>query len=126
MNDLDHARELMVMAEKDYLAIAAMQFDATNFHDEVFGFHAQQAVEKSLKAWLAHLHVEYPLKHDLDILFDLLASSGCVVDKFRFAADLNVFAVEHRYESFKGEKSIDRPRIVAGVKMVMEFVNDLL
>ena len=27
--------------------------DVIVFADEIFGFHAQQAIEKSLKAWLA-------------------------------------------------------------------------
>ncbi len=38
--------------------------DPEVFADEVFGFQAQQAAEKTLKAWLTVLGLEYPRRHD--------------------------------------------------------------
>jgi len=55
----DEARQMLAAAYKDWRALAGMA-DPDVFADEVFGFHAQQAVEKALKAWLALLGVEYP------------------------------------------------------------------
>jgi HEPN domain-containing protein len=49
MNDLEHAREILEVARRDLRALRAMN-DAESFPDEIFGFHAQQAVEKALKA----------------------------------------------------------------------------
>jgi HEPN domain-containing protein len=43
-------RQLLLSAEKDLKAIKNMT-DPDLFADEIFGFHAQQAVEKILKAW---------------------------------------------------------------------------
>lgn len=40
------------MAEKDHTALQGM-LDTQIFADEIFGFHAQQAAEKALKAWLS-------------------------------------------------------------------------
>ena len=50
MNDRDreHARALLEMARKDARALSGMQ-DREVFADEIFGFHAQQAVGKALK-----------------------------------------------------------------------------
>ncbi|MCZ6632032.1 MAG: hypothetical protein O7G87_01390, partial [bacterium] len=48
MSDLDHAHSLLAMAQKDLTALEGMQ-DAQTFASEIFGFHAQQAVEKALK-----------------------------------------------------------------------------
>ena len=42
---------MQTMAGKDLAALRGMQ-DSTLFADEIFGFHAQQAIEKSLKAWI--------------------------------------------------------------------------
>ena len=42
------------------------------FRQEIFGFHAQQAVEKALKAWVSFIGVEYPRIHDLEELLKLL------------------------------------------------------
>ncbi len=40
------------------------------------GFHAQQAVEKAIKAVLAHRAIQYPFTHDLLLLVELLAANG--------------------------------------------------
>lgn len=43
--------------------------------DSIFGFHAQQAVEKLLKSILSFKKVEFPKSHDLLFLFEL--TIGC-------------------------------------------------
>jgi HEPN domain-containing protein len=42
-------------------------------------FHAQQAVEKALKAVLLARKVEFPLTHDLEELLSIFAGAGLVV-----------------------------------------------
>ena len=54
--------------------------DSHVFADQVFGFHAQQAAEKLLKAWLALLGEVYPLTHDLEVLLDRLQEREVSVD----------------------------------------------
>ena len=46
---------MMRLAQRDVRAVRGMVDDAVAFSDEIFGFHAQQAVEKSAKAWLGGL-----------------------------------------------------------------------
>ncbi|MFZ4539651.1 HEPN domain-containing protein [Propionivibrio sp.] len=70
MSALEHARGLLVMARKDFDALRGM-VDNPLFAEEIFGFHAQQAIEKSLKAWLAARSLDFPLTHDLSRLLDL-------------------------------------------------------
>jgi HEPN domain-containing protein len=71
MGDLEEAERLIGAAGKDLTALTGT-LDAEQFAEEIFGLHAQQAVEKTLKAWLA-LHVaEYPRSHDLSLLLLLL------------------------------------------------------
>jgi HEPN domain len=43
--------------------------------DDVLGFHAQQAVEKMIKAVLANSHVAYERTHNITYLLTLLDSS---------------------------------------------------
>ena len=52
MSDPRQARVLLEAAEFDVSALRGMG-DAAVFADAVFGFHVQQAAEKSFKAWLA-------------------------------------------------------------------------
>ena len=58
-------------------------------------FHAQQAVEKALKAILIWHAIEYPPKHDVSLLVGLLpAGSG---SKQLTIAGLTVYAVDQGY-----------------------------
>lgn len=74
-SDKEHAKQLLSMAVKDHNALAGM-LDAKNFSEEVFGFHAQQTVEKALKAWIAGLGSIYPKSHDVSVLIKILKDAG--------------------------------------------------
>jgi HEPN domain-containing protein len=68
-NPRDHAQVLLRKAANDLTAA-----DATLSRKQALDtvcFHAQQAVEKSLKAVLALHNVEYPWRHDLGELLQL-------------------------------------------------------
>jgi len=66
MSDLDHARQMLVIAKRDLKALGGM-LDSDVFAYEIFGFHAQQTAEKALKAWISALGVNT----------DLLTTLGC-------------------------------------------------
>jgi len=73
------------------------------FSDEVFGFHAQQAAEKCLKAWIASLGKRYPRTHDLMSLIEELFDAGEDTSGLDTLVDLNPFAVEYRYEALDSD-----------------------
>ena len=52
MSDLEHAKMILGAARRDLLALSGMA-NQQQFADEIFGFPAQQVVEKALKAWLS-------------------------------------------------------------------------
>ena len=60
-------------------------------HLWVIGFHAQQAVEKSLKTLLVHHQIEFPKTHKLGELFDLLAGAEPAIEEsLREETTLNI------------------------------------
>jgi HEPN domain-containing protein len=59
MKRLEMVRTLMSKAAQDEAVLEALLPDR-KFNDETLGFHAQQAVEKTIKAWLAYLEIDYP------------------------------------------------------------------
>jgi len=73
------------------------------YPDEDWGFTAQQAVEKLLKAWIVLADRQPPRVHDLE---DLFALAGQQLDPLLL--DLQVFAVEARYE--QGPFPLPAPR----------------
>ncbi len=66
----DHALALLKKAANDLVAARATL--ATGEALDTVSFHAQQAVEKSLKSILALWEVEYPWRHDLGELLELV------------------------------------------------------
>jgi HEPN domain-containing protein len=106
MVDFEHARALLRMANKDYNALTGM-LDSAVFADEIFGFHVQQAVEKTVKAWLCAYGIVYPPTHDLARLLTLLEKTGVDVEQFWPLVQFTIFAVQARYED--GLADLDEP-----------------
>jgi len=95
----DEARQMLAAADRDFRALAAMT-DPDVFADEVFGFHAQQAIEKSLKAWLSLIDLEYPRTHDMSLLLSVLDEHGESVEPFEELVEFNSYAVQYRYGAY--------------------------
>jgi HEPN domain-containing protein len=90
-------RQWLDKAEEDF---AAAEFlvsrDAPYPH--VVAFHAQQAAEKYLKAYLTWRQVEFPKTHDLNELLDLVGSVDAALARALQEADeLTPFGVDVRY-----------------------------
>ncbi|MBF0136301.1 MAG: HEPN domain-containing protein [Magnetococcales bacterium] len=90
------------MARKD-LRSAKILAEAVDPESEAVGFHLQQAVEKSLKAWLNWCQVISPKTHDLRLLLSALEKAGEDVSPFLFLEELNPFAVQFRYTLYDDE-----------------------
>ena len=126
MNDLDHAGELLSMAGKDLKALRGMT-DTDTFAEEVFGFHAQQTVEKALKAWVAALGEEYPLTHSIATLLSKLDDLGRDVAGLWDLTKYNAFAVQLRYEVVDvDEPPLDRQTTIASVQALFDRVRAVL
>jgi hypothetical protein len=128
MSDLDHAHSLLRMAQTDLNALRGMLNPAlpapeAYFSDEIFGFHAQQAAEKCLKAWIASLGRRYPRTHDLMSLVEDLLEAGEDITNLDRLVDLNPFAVEYRYEALDtDDEPIDRDSFFQEVQDVFDRV----
>ncbi len=62
------------------------------------GFHAQQAAEKVLKAFLVRHQLEFPKTHNIGELLDLVGKvAPALATTLRSATALNPYGVEVRY-----------------------------
>jgi HEPN domain-containing protein len=98
MRDFKHAKLMMSKAEDDHRAIINM-LDPDSFADGIFGFHVQQAIEKSLKAWLSAVGVSYKKTHDIDHLLHLLSNNCQDSVEFEDLSEYNPYAVQYRYDT---------------------------
>lgn len=97
------------------------------FDDETVGFHAQQAVEKLLKAWLCSLGVDYPKIHSLETLAALLEENDQSLPES--LADLNYltpFATVFRYDDLPLSADIDRNGLLQLVRDTRALVETKL
>lgn len=97
--------------------------------DEVFGFHAQQAVEKALKAWLSSLGVSYPFSHSLGSLFGLIEDEigAADINPFMELRSLGPFAVQFRYTPYEdAEEELDKDGIVSDVDKLLRHVDGIV
>lgn len=93
----DLARLLMEKAAGDEKILLRL-IDDDDIPDDGLGFHAQQAVEKMIKAVLAHADVSYERTHNIAYLLTLL--DGASIPKPDNAANLpnlSPWAAELRY-----------------------------
>lgn len=117
---------MQIMALKD-IEVLKFIVDATGIDDSIFGFHAQQAVEKSLKAWICLAGGTYGFTHDLERLLLELERLGCDIAPFEDLTELSAFAVQFRYETMDQEEPrIDRAETLRKVEAIYAHVQSLL
>ena len=78
------------------LALAQVSLPEDSFY-ELLCFHAQQAVEKALKAVLIINNISYPKTHNIRTLLDLLPKEIVLPADVDAAAILTDYAVSGRY-----------------------------
>ncbi len=128
MRARENAELLLRKAKQDEFALVKLVPDPAS-PDEVLGFHAQQAVEKTLKAVLALHNVRYPFIHDLKALLDLLGKSKISFPpQFEELRRLTPFAAVFRYEYLPAEPrhALDRAWALDCVRKVRAWAEAVL
>lgn len=121
MSEREPKAEALVLARKAEDDAKAMQLlvPDSEISDEIIGFHAQQAVEKWLKAVLGSRGIEFEYTHDLH---RLIAEVTAAVGEFPFDIPVVVALTEHavplRYDEILDTEPLDRQATVALVKEV--------
>ncbi len=90
-------RQWLEKAEDDWRLSHRLAMDSEPYA-EATAFHAQQAVEKYIKAFLTWHQLEFPKTHDIKRLLKL--GGECdprLTQELSDAADLTAYAVEYRY-----------------------------
>ncbi len=105
---VDLARAYLKLADRDLKAFELL-IRSREIADETVGFHAQQAVEKCLKAVLAFSSIPFRKTHDLQELMDLLIDNKKTLPPNAEKLDvLNPYAVLLRYDFIDVAQGFDR------------------
>jgi HEPN domain-containing protein len=121
----DLPRVLLGLARDDDFAARSL-LPVEGVADAILGFHAQQAVEKSLKAVLASADVQFPYTHDLDGLIELCRGHGLdVPDALDDADQLSPFGVRMRYGA-SHDTRLDRDQALGWSAAAVEWARGIV
>lgn len=129
MSRLEGADQAAVLARKANADAVAVRELAGNpeITDEIVGFHAQQAIEKWLKALMAIRGMSETRIHDIGRLLQLLENDGAVLPKGAEQLDeLTIYAVPMRYDELLDAEPLDREATVALVDEVDRWAQESL
>lgn len=122
----DLAKVLARKAEGDAKVARKLAPDP-DIDDEAVGFHAQQAVEKWLKAGMALHGLEEARIHDLGRLLEILDSAGADpppgADRLD---DLSIYAVPLRYADLLDAEPLDREATITLIDEVGKWADTQL
>ena len=127
MRPRENAELLLRKAKQDEFTLEKLVPDPAS-PDEVLGFHAQQAIEKTLKAVLALASVRYRFTHDLVELLDLLRENKISFPpQFEEARTLTPFAAAIRYGDLPAEpeEPFDRSWALGCVRQVRAWAEGI-
>ena len=126
MDPLERAKLLVAKARDDEILIEEV-ISKERVRDEIIGFHAQQAVEKLLKALLMAKNIPYRKTHDLRWLIDMIIDHGIKFpESLMEVRTLSPFAVEFRYDylPIEEELPLNRQRALEMVQKLRRWVED--
>ncbi|MBS1249800.1 MAG: hypothetical protein MAG431_01384 [Chloroflexi bacterium] len=123
--------EWIEKAEGDYHT-AQREFQVQDYPNyDAVCFHAQQCVEKYLKACLQENNVAFGKTHDLVVLADLLIPLEPAIETHRSQLRiLSASAVEYRYPGEKADKELARQTLTVCedmrqvLRQCLELTND--
>jgi HEPN domain-containing protein len=123
------ARELALLlvrkAEGDE-ALLDKLLDDPDVPDDILGFHAQQAIEKRMKAILASRGIDFERTHSISYLTALLERHGLDLPERREQIeDLTPWAVAARYED-SSDEVLDRSAVRELLPILREWSGRLL
>jgi len=102
-SDLGSPSDWLAHAQSDLNIARLAQNQAVVLPQHVC-FHAQQAVEKALKAVLLAREIEFPFIHDIEELLEIAERGGLTVPAdVAQAGSLTPYAVESRYPGVREE-----------------------
>ena len=103
----EFVKEWMDKAEEDFSLAEHLAAEKASYYAAI-GFHAQQAAEKYLKAFLVDRQIEFPETHDLAELLDRVSAvNASLAESLNEITVLTSYGVDTRYPADLPEISSD-------------------
>ena len=112
---------------RDFITAQNGLLDTTEIFPDIVCFHAQQAAEKYLKAYLVFLDLDFPKTHALEDLI-LIASEKdpSMRSLFTIASELSPYAVEIRYPDIPSPSDEDAREAVEFADRIRKTILEMI
>ena len=94
---MKNVRQWLIFADEDLTLAKHGLTLTTGIPFRLIAYHAQQCVEKYLKAYLVFRGIDFPYTHNISHLLELCAESADWADDIQDAEELSPFAITTRY-----------------------------
>ncbi len=117
---LEHAEDDLRLAEHGMTLTSGVPY-------RLIAYHAQQCVEKHLKAYLVYHKVDFPYTHNISLLLNLCLELAAWTEEMEDAKELTSYAITTRYPGIDEEVSEDEVRQAIEIAVhVQEIVKEAL
>lgn len=117
--EAEYYKLMLELAGHDFIAMSKLQTD--DVPEDVFGFHCQQAIEKTFKALIDFYGKKFPLTHELEDLYDILLEINSDIAKFDELVFFTPYSVLIRYGEVGFDEPLNRQKAIADVKNLIDF-----
>lgn len=123
---LSVVREWIQKAENDLEAVVRLLRSGAGFPTDTVCFHAQQCVEKYLKAYLSLAAIDFPKTHDIRLLLALFPKDARPAMALDDQRNLTAYATGARYPGWGEIPLAETRRAVAAARRVRKEIRRLL
>jgi HEPN domain-containing protein len=132
MNNIEHerlrkVRKWLSYADEDLLFAQHGLKLTTSVPYRLIAYHAQQCVEKCLKAYLVHKAIDFPYTHNISRLLELCAEHAAWTEQIEEAEELTSYAITTRYPGEDDEVTEEETsRAISIAILVKKVISDVL
>lgn len=123
---IDLVKSWLEKAERDF-KVAKRELSSDELFSDIVCFHAQQAVEKYLKAYLTSLDIYFEKTHNIEDLILLVSQKDeTILDLKDIGTELSPYAIETRYPEFEEPALEDANNAVKIAEKFRDFIIKML
>ena len=115
------AQAMLRVARRDLRAASLLAVDEAD--EASWGFQVQQAIEKTLKAWILSCDCKAPFTHDIAELLQILSEQSVDPSPYLQFSQFTLFAVQLRYDDEPESLDLDRQHWIVEVQALLDEVD---
>ena len=114
------AQAMLRVARRDLRAARLLAVDEAE--EASWGFHMQQVIEKTFKAWILSCDRRAPFTHDIAELLQVLSEQGVEISPYLRFSQFTLFAVQLRYDDEPEPLDLNRQEWLLVVQALLDEV----